>query len=229
MQLKHEQQLGFDFIKAGTRLELVHNTDMEAYDTLTVKSAIRINKEYTQVEFIKPLPAQLVIGKDVLAGIDNYPDVIIRRCLIQKNRARGMLIGSRGKVLIEDNVFHTSGAAILFEGDGSYWFEQAGVRDVTLRNNLFDNCNYGVWGNAVIQIGSGVQKAYRNISRYNRNIKIYNNTFNVFDPRILNGYSVKELSFTNNIIKSSEAYPNKFPGAKPFDLTDCSGLKIDGW
>ena len=228
VQLKHEQQLGFDFIKPGTRLELVHNTDMEAYDSLIVKSVNRINKEYTRLEFTKPLPAELVVGKDVLAEIYNYPDVTIRHCVIQKNRARGMLIGSRGKVIIEDNLFHTSGAAILFEGDGSYWFEQAGVRDVTLRNNLFDNCNYGVWGNAVIQIGSGVQQQFRNTSRYNRNIKIYNNTFNVFDPRLLNGYSVKGLRFTNNSIKSTEAYPNKFPGAKRFDLTDCSDLKIDG-
>ena len=228
VQLKHEQQLGFDFIHAGSKLELVHNTDMEAYDTLVVKSVIRINKEYTQVEFTKKLPSQLVIGKDVLAEIYNYPEVTIRNCIIQKNRARGMLIGSRGKVIIEHNLFHTSGAAILFEGDGSYWFEQAGVRDVTLRDNLFDNCNYGVWGNAVIQIGSGVQKEYRNISRYNRNIKIYNNVFNVFDPRLLNGYSVKGLRFSNNTINTTEAYPNKFPGAKRFDLTDCSDLKIDG-
>lgn len=228
VQLKNEQQSGFDFIKPGSKLELVHNTDMEAYDSLVVKSVTRINKEYTQVEFTQPLPAQLVIGKDVLAEIYNYPEVTIRHCIIQKNRARGMLIGSRGKVIIEDNLFHTSGAAILFEGDGSYWFEQAGVRDVTLRNNVFDNCNYGVWGNAVIHIGSGVQAAYRSISRYNRNIKIYDNTFNVFDPRLLNGYSVKGLTFSNNKINSTEAYPNKFPGAKRFDLTDCADLKIDG-
>ncbi|MEP6748557.1 MAG: right-handed parallel beta-helix repeat-containing protein [Bacteroidota bacterium] len=228
VRLKNEQQLGFDFIHAGSKLELVHNTDMEAYDTLIVKSATRINKEYTQVEFTKPLPAKLVIGKDVLAEVYNYPDVTIRHCIIQKNRARGMLIGSRGKVIIEDNLFHTAGAAILFEGDGSYWFEQAGVRDVTLRNNVFDNCNYGVWGNACIQVGSGVQKEYRNISRYNRNIKIYDNTFNVFDPRLLNGYSVKGLSFSNNKINVTGAYPNKFPGAKRFDLSDCSDLKIDG-
>ncbi len=227
VQLKHEQQLGFDFIKPGSRLELVHNTTMEAYDTLMVKTVKRINKEYTQVEFTKLLPVGLVSGKDVMAAIDNYPDVTIRNCVIQKNRARGMLIGSRRKVLIEHNTFHTPGAAILFEGDGSYWFEQAGVRDVTLRNNIFDNCNYGVWGTAVIQVGSGVKEEYRNISRYNRNIKIYNNTFNVFDPRLIHAYSVQGLAFSNNTINSTQAYPNKFPNAKHFDISDCSDIKIE--
>ncbi len=228
VQLKHKQQWGFDFIKSGSKLELVHNTTMEAYDTLTVKSAKRINSQFTQVTFTKPLPKELVLGKDVLASIDNYPDVTIRNCVIQKNRARGLLIGSRGKVVIENNKFHTGGAAILFEGDGSYWFEQSGVRNVTIRNNTFDNCNYGVWGNAVIQIGSGVKEEYRNISRYNRNINIYNNTFIIFDPRLLHAYSVQNLNFYHNKIVPSHFYENKFPDGKPFDITDCSGVKIEG-
>ena len=228
VQLKHKQQWGFDFIKPGSNLELVHNTTMEAYDTLVVKSVKKINSQFTQVTFQKPLPEALVLGKDVLASIDTYPDVTIRNCVIQKNRARGLLIGSRGKVVIENNKFHTGGAAILFEGDGSYWFEQAGVRNVTIRNNTFDNCNYGVWGNAVIQIGSGVEKKYRNISRYNRNINIYNNTFIIFDPRLLHAYSVENLDFHHNKIVPSHQYENKFPGAKAFDITDCSGVKIDG-
>jgi hypothetical protein len=228
VQLKHKQQWGFDFIKAGSRLELVHNITLEAYDTLVVKSINKINSEFTQVTFTKTLPAALVLGKDVLASIDDYPNVTIRNCVIQKNRARGLLIGSRGKVIIENNKFHTAGAAILFEGDGSYWFEQAGVRDVTIRNNTFGNCNYGVWGNAVIQVGSGIKEEYRNISRYNRNISIYNNTFIIFDPRLLHAYSVENLNFYHNKIAPSLFYVNKFPEGKPFDITDCSGVKIEG-
>lgn len=226
VELKHEQQQGFDFIKPGNMLEVVHNTTMEAYDSLEVKAVKRVNKRYTEVTFTKLLPEALVVGKDVMASIEMYPEVIIRHCIIQKNRARGMLIGTRGKVMIEDNLFHTSGAAILFEGDGSYWFEQAGVRDVTIRSNIFDNCNYGVWGNAVIQIGSGVEKQYRNISRYNRGIKIIGNTFNVFDPRLISAYSVQNLSFLNNKINTTQAYPNRFPNAHHFEISDCSGVKI---
>jgi len=139
-----------------------------------------------------------------------------------------LLIGSRGKVVIENNKFHTAGAAILFEGDGNYWFEQAGVRNVTIRNNTFDNCNYGVWGNAVIQVGSGIKEEYRNISRYNRNISIYNNTFIVFDPRLLHAYSVENLNFYHNKIAPSHFYENKFPDGKPFDITNCSDVKIEG-
>lgn len=227
VQLKHEQQVGFDFIKPGIQLELVRSTTLEAYDTLVVKSAERINKEYTSVEFIRPLPAKLMVGKDVMAAIDDHPDVIIRHCTIQKNRARGLLIGSRGKVIIDSNYFHTPGAAILFEGDGRYWFEQTGVRDVTVKDNVFDNCNYGVWGNAVIQVGSGIEKAYQADSRYNRNIRILHNTFHVFDPRVIHAYSVQGLRFAENTITDSKDYPNRFPEGKRFTITDCSGVEIE--
>ncbi|MEO6843592.1 MAG: hypothetical protein ABI184_00390, partial [Ginsengibacter sp.] len=101
-------------------------------------------------------------------------------------------------------------------------------RNVTIRNNTFDNCNYGVWGNSVIQIGSGVEKKYRNISRYNRNINIYDNTFIIFDRHLLHAYSVQNLNFYHNKIVASHQYENKFAGAKPFDITDCSGVKIEG-
>lgn len=227
VQLKHEQQVGFDFIKPGIQLELVRSTTLEAYDTLVVKSAERINKEYTSVEFTRPLPAKLMVGKDVMAAIDDHPDVIIRHCTIQKNRARGLLIGSRGKVIIDSNYFHTPGAAILFEGDGRYWFEQTGVRDVTVKDNIFDNCNYGVWGNAAIQVGSGIEKAYQADSRYNRNIRILHNTFHIFDPRVIHAYSVQGLRFAGNTITDSKDYLNRFPEGKRFTITDCSEVEIE--
>ncbi len=227
VQLKHEQQVGFDFIKPGSRLELVRSTTLEAYDTLLVKSVERINKEYTSVEFVRPLPSGLMAGKDVMAAIDDRPDVIIRYCTIQKNRARGLLIGSRGKVIIDSNYFHTPGAAILFEGDGRYWFERTGVRDVMVKDNVFDNCNYGVWGNAAIQVGSGIEKAYQADSRYNRNIRIVHNTFHVFDPRVIHAYSVQGLRFSGNTITDSKDYPNRFPEGKRFEVMDCSGVEIE--
>jgi hypothetical protein len=57
-------------------------------------------------------------------------------------------------------------------------------------NNIFNNYNNGVWGTAVIQVGSGVKEEYRSLSR---DIKIYNNSFNVFDPGLIHNYSVGGL------------------------------------
>ena len=225
VKLVHPQQFGFDFIVPGEELELVHGPDLVTFGKTKVASIDRLNSEYTRVKVTTPLPP-LLPGSDIAASLTGYPDVLIKGCYIGKNRARGILLGSRGKIVVEDNTFHTPGAAILFEGDGRYWFEQAGVRDCTIRHNTFDDCNYGTWGNAAIQVGTGMEKAERALSRYNRNITIEDNTFKVFDPRILNIYSVDGLVFRNNKIVHSDDYPNVHPDAKAFDVTFSDHIDI---
>lgn len=226
VRLIHPQQWGFDYITAGVHLELVHSDSLVTIGEATVKSAQRINKEITLVTLDSALPEELREG-DVVASDDAYPDVTISHCDIGRNRARGILLGSRGKIVIEDNVFHTPGAAILLEGDGRYWFEQAGVRDLTIRHNRFENCNYGVWGNATIQVGAGIAQQCRSISRYNRNVVIEENVFRVFDPRLLNVYSMDGLTFRKNQIERSTDYPAQHADAKPFEIVDSDHVSID--
>jgi hypothetical protein len=143
------------------------------------------------------------------------------------NRARGLLLGSRAKTIVEDCYFHIPGAAILFEGDGYYWFEQAGVRDVIIRNNTFDNCNYGYfqWGKACIATGNGPRENKLE-SRYNRNIVIENNLFRSFDPRILNFVSTDSCLFVNNKIERTNDYEYTREEQRPFVFDGCSNMDI---
>jgi len=226
LALKHPQQFGFDFIKPGVRMELVHSNSLLRYSTDEVKSVHRINSQYTIVEFKNALPDLLKAG-DVAADMDVSPDVLITNCTIRANRARGILLGSRGKTIIKNNLFHNAGAAILFEGDGRHWYEQAGVRNVLIEGNIFENCNYGVWGNAVIQVGPGIDAASRKISFYNKGITIQNNIFKIFDSRIVNAYAVDKFIFRNNKIFKTTAYPPAFSGAERFKVTDCENVIID--
>ena len=226
VKLVHPQQWGFDYIKPGMHLELVHGSSLVTYGQAVVKSIQRLNEEYSNVVFESALPDELKIG-DVVASVDGYPDVTITHCDIGRNRARGLLLGSRGKIVIEDNVFHTAGAAILMEGDGRFWFEQAGVRDLTIRRNTFDNCLYGVWGNAVIQVGAGIAKDDRAKSRYNRNVTIEDNLFKIFDPRLVNGYSMDGVTFRNNRVETSTAYPPQHADGKPFVIVDSDHVTIE--
>lgn len=225
VKLKHSQQHGFNFFKPGTGLELVDNKSLITYGNLKVKEAYAINKEYIQVILSTPIPktAKLL---DVVAAVDSYPEVIIRNCKMRGNRARGILLGSRGKILIERNYFHIPGAAILFEGDGTYWYEQSGVRDVTIRNNVFENCNYGVWGNAVIDVGTGIRDK-KESSRYHKNILVENNLFRTFDPRIVNIYAVDGFTFRNNKIEQTTDYEYKLAEKRPYVVKDSDHVKIE--
>ena len=220
VKLKHPQQFGFDFITPDETLEFVEAASLITYQQAAVKSVERINKEFTRVVFKTPLPQEMKVG-DVVAGVDCYPDVTVRNCYIGNNRARGLLLGSRGKMVIENNHFHTPGAALLFEGDARHWFEQAGVRDALIRSNVFDNCNFGVWGNATIAVGSGIEKPRRPESHYNRNIVIEGNLFQNFDTgRIVSAYSVDGLTVRSNRFEQTTDYPSKNQNAKRFDITD---------
>jgi hypothetical protein len=218
VKLEHPQQFGFDFIKAGERLEFTHAPSMVTYAHAVVKDVQRLNDEYTDVDLAEPVDKDLNLG-DVVSDDTGYPDVTITHCYIGNNRARGLLLGSRGKIVIQDNTFHTAGAAILLEGDARFWFEQAGVRSLLISDNVFDDCNYGTWGNSVIQVGAGIAKDYQPISRYNRNIVIEDNVFQVFDPRIIRAYSLDGLTFRHNTIKPSTDYPPQNQGAAPFVIT----------
>jgi len=212
IQLVHPQQVGVDFVKPGTRLELTQGPSLEPLGYAEAKEVTRLNKEFTIVKTAQPLPEKLAVGDAVADADANTADVLIKNCVIGKNRARGILLGSRGKMVIEENTFHTPGSAILFEGDARFWFEQAGVRDVVIRGNTFDNCNYGVWGKACIEVGTGMEKDARKTSRYNKNITIEDNLFRVFDATpLLNIYAVDGLKFGNNHIEKTVAYPPR-PG-----------------
>lgn len=219
-------QYGVDFLKAGMKVEIVDNRTMETYCHAEVKEVRKLNKVETIVVFKDKLPEG--IERDmVVAQDDAYPEVLIKNCSFHSNRARGLLLGSRGKMIIEDNYFHIPGAALLFEGDGNYWFEQSGVRDVIVRNNVFENCNYGSpsWGAACIAVGSGIPEPTG--TAYHRNILIENNLFKVFDPRILSLYSIDGLTYRNNTIEMTDAYVYGRSTTEHFVQNNCSNVSIE--
>jgi hypothetical protein len=116
----------------------------------------------------------------------------------------------------------------LLEGDGRFWYEQAGVRDLVIRKNTFDNCNFGVWGKATIEVAAGIEKSCRATSRYNRNIVIEDNLFRTFGHgSFVQMYSVDGLTIRSNRVETSAAYPAK-EGAKDkrFDITESDNVSV---
>lgn len=227
--LVHPQQAGIDFIQPGSRLELTDGPSLKLEGFALVTTVERINKQRTIIQTEGPLPKNVTLGDSVADADANTADVLIKNCVLRGNRARGILLGSRGRIVVEANTFHTPGAAILFEGDSRFWFEQAGVRDVVIRGNTFDNCNYGVWGTACIQVGSGISDDFRSTSRYNRNIRIENNLFRSFSPLpLLSIYSVDGLTFTGNRLERTQAYPvPEGPEGELFAITDSDHVKVE--
>ena len=225
VRLIHPQQFGDGFIRPNDRVEFVDPKSLKTKSYSSVKSILKINKEQMVVEFDAPLDKTLRSG-DALAQINQFPSVLIKGCTIRNNRARGILLGSRGKIVVDSNYFHTPGSAILFEGDASHWYEQAGVRNVEIKNNVFDNCNFGVWGKACIQVGSGIVAENRDSNNYNQNVVLKNNLFRIFDPRILNVYAIDGLVFDDNKIEKTVEYVSKYSTEQNFIIEGCLNVSI---
>lgn len=226
IQHMHAQQYNFNFMKPGTKVELVRGKSMITYAEATVEAVEVINKELTQVTFTEALPEDLLVG-DAIAELREYPEILIAHNTIQKNRARGMLLNCRGKTVVENNYFHSPGTAILFEGDSSFWFEQGGVRDCTIRNNTFDNCMFGVWGTAVIEVRAGILEDHET-SRYNKNVLIEGNTFRSYDNgSLLNTYCVDGLIWRNNTVEKTTDYPARNEKFETFVTEYCDNVSIE--
>ena len=122
--------------------------------------------------------------------------------MLKQNRGRSILVTTPAKVLIENNYFRSAGAAVLIEGDTELWFESGAVCDITIRNNLFEDCYtsgnniidgpWG-WGEGVISISPSFRPQDADAKAYHRNIRIVGNTFRHFDCAVLFARSAEGL------------------------------------
>ncbi len=228
VELANDAQYGFDYLKKGMKIEFVDQKSLVTYAYAKVKDVQRIDKKNYLVELASKLPDSVEVHH-AIAGCSEYPKVHIRGCYFGQNRARGLLLGSRAKMLIEDNTFHTGGPALLMEGDARYWFEQAGVRDVVVRHNLFDNCYYGHWGRGIISVGTGLDTDKYPVCRYNKNLKVVGNTFRLIQKPIMSLYCLDGLLFRDNKIELSQDYPNNIDVSHPeqlFEIQHCDHIDI---
>jgi parallel beta-helix repeat protein len=227
LRFMHSQHAGFPLLAAGDSAAFSDGITLHAIGNVGVKEVKAINRDLLSVHLSDDLPPEIVPGTLVHNAGQTAPEVEITDCVFSGNRARGILLGSAGKTRVTGNIFHNPGAAILLEGDGKTWFEQAAVRDLTITGNRFENCNFGVWGNAVIEISSPHLDENGLGERCHRNITIVGNTFVSFDATpLLVAKGAEALVFEGNTHEQSDAYPPCRMAASPFLLEHCSQASI---
>ena len=210
----------------------VHCQRSEAY---VIESVERLGRD-SKITLSAPLPKELVQG-DYIENKTWTASLELRNCrILKQHRARGILVTTPQKVVIEDNYFRTAGAAILIEGDMSYWFESGANRDVTIRNNVFDNCvtsgiytgSKGEWGEAIITITPSHKPQNDKSEPYHQNIRIENNVFKTFDVPLMHAVSVRGLTFKNNEIIRTYAFEPYLWQKTSFFLDGCREVVISG-
>ena len=83
----------------------------------------------------------------MIEDVSACPDVTFTGNTATRIITRGLLLTTRGKVLVENNHFvSTTMSGILLSDDAESWYESGMCLDVTIRNNVFDYCG----GNGVL-------------------------------------------------------------------------------
>ena len=210
-EISHFQQWGITFAEPGDRLAILSRQTVLPFFETEV-SALRILNEKRFLLTVKALPAALPNVPLSFENLTWNPDLIMRHNAIRENRARSVLVTTKGSVLIEDNYFSSQMHGILIEGDNNYWYESGAVQDVVIRNNTFANIGFGISrGYPLLASPMLTTDQHFGEGHYHRNIRFTGNTIRTFNGNIAKVLSVEGLTLSDNVIEFSTDYPARRP------------------
>ena len=143
-------------------------------------------------------------------------------------RARGVLVSTPKPVKIANNVFQSSGSAILVAGDSNYWFESGECHDVEICDNVFtDACLSSMYQfcEGMISICPVVPEPDVK-TPYHKNIRIHHNVFDTPDTLVLYAFSTDGLTFCDNRIYRSTCAEKWHPGEHLIKLSHSRNVDI---
>lgn len=224
----HPQSLGFSrWALTGQEVSFLNRRSLKSLGTAIVKSFSLLSKGEFVIAFDGKIPEEIGAG-DALENLTNTPSLICRRNLFGSGRARGILVSTPKPVLIEQNLFESSGCAILLAGDANQWYESGSCRDVVIRDNVFRDCcltsDYQ-FCDGVISICPEVPEPDAD-APFHSGIRIAGNVFHLYDAPLLYAKSTAGLLFSGNRLFRSHAYEPRYPHEALFTFDCCSDVNV---
>ena len=224
----HPQSKGHSlWAEPGQAIAFLNGSTMEELLTATVREFHLIDPDTFEIAFqeeVHPDCSDLS-----LENLSRTAALTCRHNHFGACRARGLLCCSPQKILIEDNLFESAGAAIRIAGDVCTWYESGRCRDVTIRNNVFsDTCLTSVYqgGQGIISISPELPCPSPDHPCH-RNITVTKNTFCTSDSRILYAFCTERLYFGKNKILKSDRYPQNIVTDSPVTAEFCKDVLIE--
>lgn len=214
----------------GDVMEISHVDTLIPYATAVVKKVELLPDDgLHKLEFTEPLPAELKEG-DVFGNATRTPKVRIRNCQVRNNRARGMLIQTRDAVVEGCKFRNCTGAGVFVLTEVVYFFESIGTRDVVIRNNSFENCNYSA------ATGPGTLCAFAYLKDFaypprpgvHRNVVLEGNKIRQADNSGIFAAGVDGLIIRNNVIEKVCDKPTMDSGRSAIHVRSSRGVLIEG-
>lgn len=136
----HHQSYGFQAFHPGDEIDFISASKLTPYATRTVTNVKPVSLREVELTLDAPAPTSIEDG-DVVENATWTPEVCISGNSFKRIPTRGVLLTTRRKATIENNLFerlHMS--AVLIADDAGSWFESGMVRDVRITGNRFVEC-----------------------------------------------------------------------------------------
>ncbi len=226
----HPQACGFHYwAEPGDDMVFIDRNPMTQIARATTESYTLESDELFLLTFTEPVDEAIRSREPKTISLDNLTHTAAFTCT--KNRfgscrARGVLVSTPKPVRIQNNLFQSSGSAILVAGDSNYWYESGECHDVEISGNVFtDTCLSSMYQfcEGIISVCPVVPKP--DVKHpFHKNIRIHDNTFDTPDTPVLYGFSTDGLSFTHNRIFRSPSAENWHPGQNLIKLRHCRNV-----
>jgi hypothetical protein len=144
----------FDLISPGAVLRFVKPDSLAEYARRNVTQVTFDpgTGRYT-VTVDQDLPANLAVNDLAINLTQSNHRFLIRRNYFHDHRARGMLISSQDGVIENNRVKDTTWQGMYLFTETAFFGEGPGAENVIVRNNTFDGCGYGDYGNVGEDMG----------------------------------------------------------------------------
>lgn len=145
VKFMHPQSHGFNPLRVGDDIEYIDTKSMLSKGKAKILSSSLLD-EYTislSVDSLSGGEKGMVI-EDVTA----CPNLYFAGNELTRIITRGLLITTRGKVVVKNNIFaDTQMSSILFSDDAKSWYESGMVCDAVIQGNKFLTCGSGknIW------------------------------------------------------------------------------------
>ena len=194
LRFMHGQSYGFDAFAEGDEIDFVDVHSLLPLQRARVVGAQRAGDYEVVLSLDRPVSEQVLSADGVaVENVTWTPEVEIRGNYFARTPTRGILVTTRRKVVIADNLFYRLPmSAVLMADDARGWYESGPVADVSVTGNVFVEC-----GSPVISVAPEVD---RHAGPVHRNIRIEGNTFVMAGGLAVGARATDGLSFRGNSI-----------------------------
>jgi hypothetical protein len=198
VRFMHGQTFGFEAFISGDSVGFIHAKTLLQYGRNVVLAVKRINDKDILLTLKNPV-TEKPEATDVIENITWTPEVWIHHNTVAQIPTRGVLVTTRRKAVIENNIFlRTHNSAISVADDAASWYESGMVNNLFIRNNKFNLCGEP----AILIEPENTQNEARKV---HSNIVIDHNWFQLQGSGAVSAKSTSNIRIINNYFSLADS------------------------